>query len=457
MGRSTIVVIWLALALLALRPVDFVESASRRLFEPARLLSEITAPLARAARVRASADEEQRRRARVRALLLAEQEHARPDDPALLAGRGLVHAQVIERSEEKADVVVLRFPPQASIEKGMPVVCGECYVGTVAEVGRAPREGETRSALALGPGEARVELLTSERSRVGARGAGIELVVGGLVRAERGSAQRRLLAVRALEHDPAGPGEVRVHEREAAGAGWAALAEGYRLGSLVALAGGPRAGFALEPALDYRGGFSQVFVLCPPERAPAGALLAQDPFDPGSWRRARVALDGTPSFWRETRRLCAGSRAGLRAGAAVAAGTEFVGRLARVDLWAGDVECLGDPGFRLLLLAEVEGQAAPVHLGRATTLGCDASRTHVYLGWEASAELERALGAGTARRAELYTGSGERGVPPGLHLGHALLDARRGARVLVLERELDGSFGSELDVWTGTRAEEDEP
>jgi hypothetical protein len=219
---------------------------------------------------------------------------------------------------------------------------------------------------------------------------------------------------------------------------------------------GARTTWAIEPQLDYAGGFSQVFVLCPPERAPAGALLAQDPFDPRAWVPVRAALDGQLSPWGETRRLLAGSRAGILEGAAVAQGSEFVGRVARAGWWSCDVECLGHPGFRLLLLASVPGRGAPLHLGRVHSLGTDASRTRVYLAWNESPELARELGSG-ARGAELYTAAGERGIPPGLHLGSADLEGATGEHVLVLQRPGGCDWGVELQAWIGERPAEQDP
>jgi hypothetical protein len=446
MGKSTVVVIWLALAALALRPIEGVDRAARLVFEPARVLARVAAPFTWGSSAQASSDGEAR--ARVRELLLAEQEDARPAERSLLAGRGLVHAQVIDRKEEQADLVVVRFPLEASIEPGMPVVCGDAYVGSVVEVGRAP----PRKANALAPGEARVRLVTAKDARVGARAGAVELVAGGLARAGHSRARPRLLSVRALQREPGPERDVFIHEDAAAGGEWSTLAEGYRLGTLVVQPVGTRTTWAIEPLLDYRSGFSQVFVLCPPERAPAGALLAQDPFDARAWQPVRAALDGALSAWRETRRLFSGTRAGLCEGGAVARGTEFVGRIARADFLSSDVECLGDPGFRLLALASVPDRRAPLHLGRVLSLGCDTSRGIVYLAWEESAELAREL-AGLPRPAQLYTSSGERGIPPGLHLGAAELPAGAGPHVLVLRRSAAGTWGTQLEAWIGERAE----
>jgi hypothetical protein len=455
MGRSTVVLIWLALVALALRPIAPIERLARILFEPARQLARIAAPLSSGARVQAASEAEAR--ARVRALLLAEQQGARPADPALLAGRGLVHAQVVDRSEEeKSDIVVVRYPLEAQIEPGMPVVCGDAYVGSVVEIGRMVPPAPERRTAPLPPGEARVRLVTAGAARVGARAGEVQLVAGGLARAEQRSEARRLLAVRALQCEPGAERELRVHEEPVAGGAWSALADGYQLGTLVPQKLGSRTLWAIEPRLDYAGGFSQMFVLCPPERSPAGALLAQDPFDERAWRPVRAALAGRFSRWRETLRLLSGSRAGLAEGAAIALGSEFVGRIAHADLWSCDVECLGDPGFRLLVLASLPGRSAPLQLGRVRSLGTDASGRVVYLGWNESAELARELGP-EPRGAELYSASGERGVPPGLHLGHALLRANAGEQVLALERPGAADWGVALQAWIGERPLEQEP
>ena len=133
-----------------------------------------------------------------------------------------------------------------------------------------------------------------------------------------------------------------------------------------------------------------------------------------------------------------------------------MGRIARTGYLTSDAECLGDPGFHLLVLASVPERRAPLHLGSVRSLGCDASRNLVYLACEESTELARALG-GVARTAQLYTSSGERGVPPGLHLGQAELPAGVGAHVLVLRRGSPGQWGTRLEVWIGERPEAELP
>ena len=81
MGKSTVVVIWLALAALALRPIEGVDRAARLVFEPARVLARVAAPFTWGSSAQASSDGEAR--ARVRELLLAEQEDARPAERSL--------------------------------------------------------------------------------------------------------------------------------------------------------------------------------------------------------------------------------------------------------------------------------------------------------------------------------------------------------------------------------------
>jgi hypothetical protein len=105
----------------------------------------------------------------------------------------------------------------------------------------------------------------------------------------------------------------------------------------------------------------------------------------------------------------------------------------------------------LLAFASLPEQRAPVHLGRVVSLGCDASHGLVYLAWEESSECARALG-GAARSAQLYSSSGERGVPPGLRLGVCELPAGAGAHVLVLRRGTPATWGANLEAWTGERA-----
>jgi hypothetical protein len=171
----------------------------------------------------------------------------------------------------------------------------------------------------------------------------------------------------------------------------------------------------------------------------------------------RAALDGVLVPWRETRRLLAGTRAGIYDGSAVACGGEFVGRVARADYLSADVDCLGDPGLRLLVLASVPDVRVPLQLGRVLVLERDPARGRVRLAWEESDEVARVL-AGTGRRAQLYTSAGERGIPPGLFLGSADLPAGAGTHVLELQRGAAASApGAELEVWIGEPAEDERP
>src|SRR5690606_21065360 len=108
-------------------------------------------------------------------LLAALARHATPTDPALTAGRRLVHGDVVGRAGS-ADRLRVRVRDARGLAEGLPVVHGAIYVGRVSRVG--PRGG-------LRADEVEVDLVTGKKSHVGARvavadGREIDLVVGGL-------------------------------------------------------------------------------------------------------------------------------------------------------------------------------------------------------------------------------------------------------------------------------------
>lgn len=454
--RTLFFVTFLALVVLSLRPVDELERAAGFALAPVRLAVELVAPLSWATRgsVRAATAprtpvEEERRSCA--ALLVADQTSARPASPALCAGRVLIHAEVVGRKASSRDRVVVELPPRARVEPGMPVVHGDQYVGRVLHVEERRVGGDASAALAT------VELVTAASARIGARMSVppfSRLVVGGLAPPVEGS-NALLLAAHKPDDRRVVAGGVEVFEQLDVAAelssDYAGLADGYRLGELVTLASSHGAGAgpvtiqrsgqsvrAVRPGLDYKAGLYQLVVLGLPDPARAGPdefLLEHDPFDPADWLGADVALGGDPSFWREGRKLKAGLAAGVAAGAAVKSGARFVGRVIAVQGLTADVALLGDRGLELPGLAWVAARPgaterpAPFSLGRLVCLG-RTTAGDARLRWDALVPYG-APGAEPVR-AELYTGSGERGVPRGLLVGEILVPSGPGPHELVL-------------------------
>src|SRR6185295_14616086 len=113
-SRTLSLVALAALIGLSLRPNVKVESAFEWAFTPARILAELSAPLrwlsvrdVRAAEA-SIAERAEAERAQSLALLASEQEHATPIEPALRAGRGFLHAQVVEPGDQPRESVVIR-------------------------------------------------------------------------------------------------------------------------------------------------------------------------------------------------------------------------------------------------------------------------------------------------------------------------------------------------------------
>jgi len=103
------VIVFLFLAAVSLRSWGEFDAKFEALFEPARLLANLAAPLSWVSRgeVRAEGVEElaaqEARRAEGRAVLLAAQSRAAPREDVLARGRGLVHAEVFGYVEDNPD------------------------------------------------------------------------------------------------------------------------------------------------------------------------------------------------------------------------------------------------------------------------------------------------------------------------------------------------------------------
>ncbi len=457
----------LALIGLSLHPVAGVESFVGVVFAPSRCLAELALPLrlvgaksVRAAEVETLALVESERE-RSRALLLAAQAAAMPAETALLRGRALVGAHVVGREPKNVDRVLLRYPQDSGVGAGMPVVCGDVYVGRVIEVD--PRE----------PGVCRAELVTARGFRVGAVvdaadrvlaeagtgggekrisqtqvGGGARFVVGGVL----GDARDRKIGLHLAAQIPSDPsvvrGDVRVAEDESAGD--ARLADGFRLGSLepVVLRGmdPKRPLTGVSPLLDYESGLGQVAIVCPPQMSTAGPVLAIDPFDENAWIDARVLLAGDPSPRRGTRKLAISEGSGVLAGAALSVGARFIGRIGKVNVWSADARLLADAGVSFHAMARIEGVAEPFALGLLDSLGTD-GQGGVAFRWPATIPVS--VGGDGAVQVEVWTAAGEPGVPPGLFVGTTELPRGGGPFVLHVRLAQDANELVHCSAWRG--------
>ncbi len=455
-SRTLYLIICLALAALSLRPESRVESAFEWLSVPSRVLGHLVLPLrwmsarsVRAAELRVVEQAPSEREASL-ALLAAERAFALPTDPTLRAGRGLIQAQVVE-PDPSLETVVIRFSPNAALEPGMPVVCRDTYVGRVLRLDPVV------------PGEATVALVTGGSFRVGARAESVDatsrepgakaptsgtssgdLVVGGLAPAPEDDSMGLFLAAHVPSARSVESGSVRVYESDSALVEpYSRLADGYRLGELARYRVNAVPVLALRADIDYASGLSQVVVLCPPGRPTPVPELLQGRFAEENWLDGELVLDGDPSFWRESRKLTRGRVHGVADRSAIALGARLVGLVAHAGLWTSDIALLGDPGLALSVLAQVQGEGGgvrPVALGRMVSVGRDRSDGTLLLRWDAAVspfqtstrQEAGALGEATGEPVEavLFTGAGERDVPPGLVIGSARLPRQRGSVVL---------------------------
>jgi hypothetical protein len=447
-SRTLYLIALLALIVLSLRPEPTVDAVVDAVFAPAQMLGVLAAPLrwlsfgaVRAAQsdLDASAPEEIESS---RALVTAERSSARPTERDLTAGRGFVLAEVVSYFDKHRDEMEIAYNPRAVLAPGMPVVCGDVYVGRVKSVG------------ASDPGRARVALVTGASFRVGAavecessdgppRRA--DLVVGGLPSRRATSDGLRLAAQftsdRKIDH-----GTVRVSEIDSLEADpYRKLADGYLLGELKPSADPAVDPPSVEAKLAYAGGLSEVAVLHP-DPAFVGSLFVRDPFDPAAWIETHVLVDGTPSFWRAGVELAAGSDRGVAERAAIAVGPRLVGRVASARIRGAHALLLADPGFQVNAWARIEGEEEPLALGRLTSLGLDRSTGALILRAEGSLP-QPSSPADRARRATLFTGAGDLGIPAGLWIGTAEIPADDHARrILVLAPQAHQAL-SDISVW----------
>ena len=443
-------IVFLFLAAVSLRPWGEFDARFERLFEPARALGNLAAPIVWLSGGEVEAAESvlagaEARRAEGRAVLLAAQSRAAPREDVLAQGRGLVHAEVFEYAADNGDRVHVRYAPAARVEAGMPVVCGDFYVGRVVSAAR---------------GQAAVDLVTGKDFRVGAavERAGAEpalLVVGGVVpRGRPGEAGARdlLLAVHCPSVQDLAGGEVRVRELEpGVEDAFAALADGFLLGSLERTPRDRANLPAVRPGLDYSGGLYQVAIVGPAAPGIAGPDLARDPFDDAAWIDVRLALQGDPTSWREGRIVRAGTNRQLEDGAALELGGNYVGCLMRAGSSSSSARLLGDAGHEISALAspvDAEGRpsGAPISVGRLVSFGRDPATGEVFLRWDAAIPLPEE-GDSPGVPAVLTTAAGQRAVPPGLRVGWTVLPRGRGPFLLRVRQEEDGLRLVALRAW----------
>lgn len=434
--------LWSGLFFLSLRPVGAVDAAVDLAVVPLRAFAELASPLAvlRAPEVRAAED----RLARDAGQAAQENERllddlartALPSAPALLRNRRIVHAEVLGRVPGNRDQIEIRLRDPRGVAPGQPVARGDVYVGRVVEV------SEER-------GTARVELVTAGDFHVGARvpageAAGtngpealqgeVLMTVGGILDAkDRGL----FLDVHHPSDRQLDEGIAWVHELFDEAEQFASLADGLLLGAVERL--GPEGPWGVVPELDYLDGLFQVVVFAPED----ARLGSADAFEPvlmdERWVRARPLGTGDPNPWRCAAKVGVGRLKGVAPGAAVTSiGARLIGRVTHAGLMTADVSFLADPGFTLVAVARFDPDPTPRVLGRLVSEGEEADG-RIRFRWIVRVSPGADLGTG-ARRAHLFSGSGDAGLPAGFRFGEADIptDAAPGeVRRLWLETDVD--------------------
>lgn len=438
--------LWVVAVGLTLRPTRVADELVGLLAAPLQIAAEIAYPLRLGVRgrvVEAAESLEARQDAdnvEQESLRAALDGATRPTEPALVEDRRFVFAEVVGRLASGPDELRAWVPDASGVEAGQPVVCGDAYVGRVATV--VPRED----------GEAwiDVELVTASGFQVGARveegpdGLPVYMTVGGVRAAERDALD---LAVHNPSNRDLDGGVARVHELIADADPYSDLAEGYRLGAIVAREGSSE--WSVRPELDYLDGLFQVMVVTPPSAGPEVR-----PYDPSTersaWLAARPLTMGDANPRRASIKLRSGALAGVRPGAAVTSrGAHLVGRVERVGPFVADVRLLDDPGLHVVAVALLEGDPEPRPLGRLTSLGRDGDA--VRFRWTPRVAVPGTGGSVTAR---LFTGSGDAGMATAFPIGSTELPlgvAVGDEAVLRVVPDVDGRHASPLFVYAGTR------
>ncbi|MDE0914701.1 MAG: hypothetical protein OSB57_05935 [Planctomycetota bacterium] len=462
------------LALLALRPVDPLVRALDVLLAPSAVLSHLCAPLAWMGGRPAIAGEGQEEAAYAAQLALEQAvlASAEPQNPLRvekLAGMRALRAEVSGRPRDDRDRIWLRLAQAgniSSLRTGDAVVSGDAFIGTV---------DVEASRLTAQVGVVEVQLVTGAQFRVGAeidpedsRFTGPivgrrRMVVGGLAP----HPDRILLAV----HNPEQPGGVgaRVIVSETVRVGVRThLANGFVLGVLAR--GIPAAWehasarlaeeslLGIQPIMDFAHGLHQVLILTDsePEAIGNGATEMVLPVqDAAAWRSTQLLLRGESSPLRAGRKISSGSVNGVSVGAAVSVGTHLLGRVIRVGPLGADLSLLADPGLRISTIALLQDGSGkrPHVLGQLTSLGKGAAGS-VRFHWPATLTLEVPSGwePDVGLPAQIWTGSGDDGLPRGLLIGETDLPFGPGPHIIEVRLAADGLVDHGTQVWVGAPA-----
>lgn len=452
-------VLWLACALLALRPVPAADRVVEQALAPTRVAGRVLTPLAELGG-RVSAREHEVRAIAAEsygARVIEDLVFASLPSEALKDGRRCVPARVQERPTGRRDELVVEPWTLVGVAVGQPVVTHDVYLGRVVAV-------DARR------GRVTVRLVTDPKLFVGARHEPAEaprdglaparFVVGGVAVGPRRTLEGEA-ALWLAAHNPSRPdvvpsGELVVDELLPELDPFADLSRGFRLGSLRASSdsGGD---WHVEPLVDFLHGLYHVVIV-----TPLGAPTVQPPPHPlfeARWARARRASAGDPNGARAGAALWLEDSGPVPLGAAVVAGGRLVGRVTASTPLGVDVALLADPGLALPVsgvpveIRTPYGEWVPSHdeaprvLGRITSLGVDreAGRAAFHLRDAVPLELD-GLPAGTPVRLRLVTGSGEIGLPSAIVVGEAVLttgtSGGRGRRFL-LDAPLDPLRGAQ--------------
>jgi hypothetical protein len=458
---------WFLLGILgiaSLRPHELLDRVFALAATPSRLFAEIAAPIdmARSGEAHAAAQNLFEKGALAREwsdqALAREQQWVLPQRDELLAGRRFVHAEVVRSGSGDLDTIDVRLATTDGVTIGLPVVIGEHYVGRVAALDSRRVDRAT------------VELVTGRDFRVGAevipdrqqRGeVACRLIAGGLAGGAETPGARAggevALGVRTPSRRRVVEGEVRVQEPALPGddEGNAArrLAEGFLIGELESPnPEAPQPLLRILPGLDYESGLHQVLVITPPKAGVSAAASPQvvamrlETFEGRRWTAVRSLGPAQAEQGREGILLAVGALHGARRGLAVSYGAHFVGRLEVVEGLSSGVRTLGDPGLALHVLARLEGEDEPRAIGQLVSLGRDPVTREVRMRWFARVALDP-LGTQPPRRAQLYTGSGQPGVPRGLLIGEVELPGSRGEHELRVRQESEVRLLRELWMW----------